>query len=479
MTRSAARMCGRGSPCSPRSPRRGRPSPGGGCIKARSTGRRSTCSCRPWSERGRYRPTGRSRTWRRRHARRSCTRRGSSPNERYDEAVRELVERWSADGEFQASLAEFAGSVVPAGRVKALAQKVVQLTMPGVPDLFQGSELWDLSLVDPDNRREVDYELRRDVLASLADRGLPMPFDPGGDDIGRCKLWAVRQALAVRRRNAEAFGPGSGYQPLAAAGPAADHALAFARLAPDGAPLAVTVVERLAPAGGAGGWAGTSLAVPAGRWVDVMTGAEHRRHGGIAASRRAAGRVPGRAAGAGRHHSLDAIGNGKRQLLRRVRRAGSLDAIGNGKRQLLRRVCALEDGDRAGGGLTAAPATRLDEPGSAVGSAVESSNAQVAPKRGFGNGERHVLVVAVEQQDERVVAYLLAMRTAVVEALPVEEQADDPVVGLVPLGAGHRHAVGAEPPGVREAVVVAGLAGQERRAPEHRRGRAAGRSAAG
>ena len=102
-----------------------------------------------------------------------------SPNEDYDEAVRDLVERWSCDETFQASLSEFARTIVPAGRINALCQKVVQLTMPGVPDLYQGSELWDLSLVDPDNRRAVDYHTRRQVLASFVDSGLPASLRPG------------------------------------------------------------------------------------------------------------------------------------------------------------------------------------------------------------------------------------------------------------------------------------------------------------
>ena len=85
----------------------------------------------------------------------------TSPDRHYDAAVRELVECWSTGEALQAALGEFVERILVSGRVNSLAQKLVQLTMPGVPDLYQGSELWDLSLVDPDNRRPVDYHLRR------------------------------------------------------------------------------------------------------------------------------------------------------------------------------------------------------------------------------------------------------------------------------------------------------------------------------
>jgi (1->4)-alpha-D-glucan 1-alpha-D-glucosylmutase len=136
--------------------------------------------------------------------------------------------------------------------------------MPGVPDVYQGTEVWDLSLVDPDNRRPVDYELRRTLLARL-DGGAA----PAVDDAGIAKLQVVAQALRLRGGRPEIFA--GTYEPLAATGPYAHHALAFARH-----DAAVTVATRLpASLDRRGGWRDTSLPLPAGRWTDRLTGAEH------------------------------------------------------------------------------------------------------------------------------------------------------------------------------------------------------------
>jgi (1->4)-alpha-D-glucan 1-alpha-D-glucosylmutase len=161
------------------------------------------------------------------------------------------------------------------GRVNALAQRVVQLTMPGVPDVYQGTELWDLSLVDPDNRRPVDYARRRDMLAALGSGPLP-GLDRLGDE-GAAKLLVVSRALDLRRRRPELFGPSGEYAPLPADGPMAGHVVAFGR-----GPSAVTVAPRLpVRLGNEGGWADTTLTLPPGRWTDLLTGAE--LGGGIAA----------------------------------------------------------------------------------------------------------------------------------------------------------------------------------------------------
>jgi (1->4)-alpha-D-glucan 1-alpha-D-glucosylmutase len=136
---------------------------------------------------------------------------------------------------------------------------VVQLAMPGVPDTYQGSELWDLSLVDPDNRRPVDFTARADLLARI-DHG----WLPEVDDSGAAKLLVVSRVLRARRDHPERF---TGYTPLPATGAAASHAVAFARHG------VVAVATRL-PVGLAdsGGWGETTLPLPAGSWTDVFTG---------------------------------------------------------------------------------------------------------------------------------------------------------------------------------------------------------------
>src|SRR5918992_2601750 len=133
--------------------------------------------------------------------------------------------------------------------------------MPGAPDVYQGCELLGLALVDPDNRRPIDFGRRRARLARL-DTGRPV------QDLDDEKLLVTAGALRLRHRHPSWFG--RGYEPLTARGPAADHVVAFRR------GNAITVVTRC-PAGleRGGGWRGTVLAA-AGEWRDVLTRRRHR-----------------------------------------------------------------------------------------------------------------------------------------------------------------------------------------------------------
>src|SRR5204863_2794223 len=135
---------------------------------------------------------------------------------------------------------------------------------PGVPDVYQGSELWETSLVDPDNRRPVDFDLRRRHLADIGDDPIPAV-----DEVGTAKLVVTSRALRIRRDRPELFRE---YKPVAVVGPAADHAVAFDRGG------AITVATRL-PIGlqTRGGWADTEILVPARPVIDVMTGRRHAR----------------------------------------------------------------------------------------------------------------------------------------------------------------------------------------------------------
>src|SRR5690606_9221298 len=103
----------------------------------------------------------------------------------------------------------------------------LKLAGPGLPDTYQGTELWDLSLVDPDNRRPVDYALRRRLLGELD--ALSVEEMLARSDEGLPKLWMLRQALRLRARRPEAFGPDAGYRPLTAQGKKAMHAVGFVR----------------------------------------------------------------------------------------------------------------------------------------------------------------------------------------------------------------------------------------------------------
>jgi (1->4)-alpha-D-glucan 1-alpha-D-glucosylmutase len=191
----------------------------------------------------------------------------TEPDPAYDAARDDWAAAVLADGELMADVEAFVAPLVGPGRVTALAQRLLQLTAPGVPDTYQGDELWDLSLVDPDNRRPVDFELRRRLLAELD--GLPTEALVARMDEGLPKLRIVRDALALRRRRPEAFGAGAagGYCPLDFTGPADAHGVGFLR----GDAVAVVVPRLVLGLAARGGWDGTAVSLPAGEWVDVIT----------------------------------------------------------------------------------------------------------------------------------------------------------------------------------------------------------------
>jgi (1->4)-alpha-D-glucan 1-alpha-D-glucosylmutase len=191
----------------------------------------------------------------------------TDPNAGYDDALSAFVTEVLADRAFTADLEGFLAEhrIVERGRVNSLVQTALMLTCPGVPDLYQGTEVWEESLVDPDNRRPVDYARRRALLDGLADVGPEAALARNAD--GGPKLWLIHRVLGHRRRHPGAYGPGSGYEPLSAAGPRSSNIVAFTRS--NG--LAV-VVPRLVP-DVAEGWAGTTVELPPGPWADVLTGA--------------------------------------------------------------------------------------------------------------------------------------------------------------------------------------------------------------
>ena len=185
----------------------------------------------------------------------------------YEAAVRAFVEATLADAEFTAAVAAFVAPLVEPARIHSLAQTLIKLTAPGVPDIYQGCELWDHSLVDPDNRRPVDYARRRELLAALD--GMTPEAIWARHAEGLPKLFVIRQALALRRRQPDRFGPAGAYRPLAARGPQADRVVAFAR-----GEAVITVAPRLV-LGLGGDWGETALDLPPGRWCDQFSGDVH------------------------------------------------------------------------------------------------------------------------------------------------------------------------------------------------------------
>ena len=183
------------------------------------------------------------------------------PDPGYDATVERWVRGVLADDELLSDLEAFVAPLVVHGWAASLAQRLVQLTMPGVPDVYQGTELWDLSLVDPDNRRPVDYEARARLLAELDAMSVEEVGERAAE--GLPKLFVTSRALRLRRSRPAAF-DGS-YEPLATAGAWADRVVAFAR----GGEV-VTVVPRLTIA--VDDWKDTTVTLPPGRWRDVLTG---------------------------------------------------------------------------------------------------------------------------------------------------------------------------------------------------------------
>jgi (1->4)-alpha-D-glucan 1-alpha-D-glucosylmutase len=189
------------------------------------------------------------------------------PNPHYDASLRAFVEGVLRHQAFLTDLEAFVAPLVDPGRITSLAQTLIKLTAPGVPDIYQGTELWDFSLVDPDNRRPVDYALRRRLLAALD--GMTPEAIWARRDEGLPKLWTIRQTLATRHRWPALFGPAGHYAPLTVSGPRAAHAVAFMR-----GNGVVTVVPRLI-IGLQGAWGDTTLALPPGHWHNALSGDQY------------------------------------------------------------------------------------------------------------------------------------------------------------------------------------------------------------
>lgn len=157
------------------------------------------------------------------------------------------------DGPIARQLTELVGELVPHIESDILGQKLLALTVPGIPDVYQGTELCDDSLVDPDNRRPVDYAALRAELTSLR----------------HPKMRVVAAALRMRRTRPDTFLRG-GYHPVLASGPASEHIVAFRR-----GEDVVVAVSRWTLRLPEGGWRDTAVALPPGTWADVLSGGKH------------------------------------------------------------------------------------------------------------------------------------------------------------------------------------------------------------
>ena len=184
----------------------------------------------------------------------------------YERRVLALADRAQAPGPMRAAVESAVSATAADARSLTLAAKLLQLCLPGVPDVYQGCELVTDSLVDPDNRRPVDYRRRVRLLAELDD--MAADAQAAGTDLDRDKLLVTARALRLRRACPEAFGGAGSYEPLPAS---TEHALGFVR----GGRVACVVTRAPGRLAADGGWGTATLSLPAGSWADVLTGTRH------------------------------------------------------------------------------------------------------------------------------------------------------------------------------------------------------------
>ncbi len=181
----------------------------------------------------------------------------TEPDEAYEQAVAAFAEGVLTDRSLRQGVEAFVAETAPLARVVTLGQRLVQLTMPGVPDTYQGTEVVELALVDPDNRRPVDYRARQRALDAVTMRP--------ARSLDELKLHVVSTALRLRRRRPEWFGPHGDYAPLATT---TTHALGFTRADQ----VATVVTRRPHELTTSGGWRESHVVLPAGSWHDLLSG---------------------------------------------------------------------------------------------------------------------------------------------------------------------------------------------------------------
>lgn len=188
--------------------------------------------------------------------------RWDAPDSAYEAAVLAAVDGCYDDEAWLTDIDGLVASLHPADRHASLAQTLLKLTTPGVPDIFQGSDLWDYRLCDPDNRAPIDFDAR---AMRLVPADGPPP-DVETDDPGTSKLFLLQRTLALRRSHPD-LDPEAAYTPLPVGGPAADRAIAFRR--GEGL-IALAPVRTWQP-----DWRGSCVRLPPGTWHDVFTGHHH------------------------------------------------------------------------------------------------------------------------------------------------------------------------------------------------------------
>lgn len=207
------------------------------------------------------------------------------PNQRYEDAAREFLDsilNANQSAGFLEELDAFANSIASAGAINSLAQVLIKLTAPGVPDIYQGCELWDFSFVDPDNRRPVDYARRWEYLQQLEEENSPYGAMSRWRN-GQLKQYLIVKILALRARCPALFAEGS-YLPLTAVGQLSEHIFCFVRELNGRAMIVATarfaaeLCDRNQPRIPREHWRDTHIQLPSEfreySWTDVLTGSQ-------------------------------------------------------------------------------------------------------------------------------------------------------------------------------------------------------------
>jgi (1->4)-alpha-D-glucan 1-alpha-D-glucosylmutase len=189
----------------------------------------------------------------------------SKRNASYENSLQNFVSETLHDPEFTADLEKFVGTLATAAAINCLAQTLVKLTAPGVPDVYQGCELWDWSLVDPDNRRPVDFQLRRQLLDEAGTLPVRAIWDHRAE--GLPKIWLIQKTLKLRELHPQFCA--YNYEPVFASGERADNTFAFLR----GGKI-LTVIPRFMMKLNHQ-WHATKLDLPQGTWRNHFTGGDH------------------------------------------------------------------------------------------------------------------------------------------------------------------------------------------------------------
>jgi (1->4)-alpha-D-glucan 1-alpha-D-glucosylmutase len=192
----------------------------------------------------------------------------AEPNQSYEAALERFIRCALADHDFVADLESFLSPLIEPAQINSLAQTLVKLTAPGVPDIYQGTELWEFSLVDPDNRRPVDFQLRRELLKEVQSLTVEQAWSRRAEGVP--KLWLLQRVLSFRARNPNLFSASASYESLVVNGQKRDHAITFVR-----GGKTITIVPRLSIML-ENNWLDTNVILPAGEWRSELTTQTYR-----------------------------------------------------------------------------------------------------------------------------------------------------------------------------------------------------------